>query len=206
MTALVDMTGAHINGLSVLRRGGACGGKPAWICVCHCGNEFQASGTALRTGRAKGCPSCVKEKMIRSATKHGAIGSREYVSYNAMKARCYYEKDKRYPRYGGRGIRVCDRWYESFANFLVDMGPKPSPLHSIERLDGDKNYEPENCIWATPSKQANNRSNNTRIEINGRTQNLTQWAKETGVNRTVILRRMKRGISGHALIIKGSIN
>ena len=85
-------------------------------------------------------------------------------------------------------------------NFLSDMGRKPTPKHSLERMDTNGIYEPSNCVWATLEQQANNRSNNTRIEINGRTQNLTQWAKETGLNRTVILRRMQRGLSGEALI------
>ena len=206
MSVLIDMSGTNVNGISVLSRYGSMGGKPAWNCTCHCGKEFQASGTALRLGKTTGCQSCVKEKMARLATKHGAVGSPEYISYNAMKSRCNNPKDKRYQRYGGRGIRICDRWMDSFSNFLSDMGQKPSSLHSIERLDGDKGYEPGNCVWATKFEQANNRSNNTRIEIDGRTQNINQWAKETGVNRTVILRRMKRGISGLELITKGVIN
>lgn len=121
-----------------------------------------------------------------------------------MKQRCSDPRGKRYARYGGRGITVCERWANSFANFLEDMGPQPFPGSSIERIDMDKNYEPGNCIWASREVQANNRSNNNRIEINGRTQNLTQWARETGIHRTVIYRRIQRGLSGEALIQKGT--
>lgn len=144
------------------------------------------------------------QRRVDAATKHGGVGSREYVSYCAMKQRCNDPSNKRYARYGGRGIRVCDRWLESFANFLADMGPQPSVKHSIERKDTDKNYEPSNCVWATNDDQANNRSNNTRIEIDGRVQNLTQWARESGVHRTVISRRIKRGLTGASLIKKES--
>lgn len=122
------------------------------------------------------------------------------MSYSAMKARCYDPNNKRYSRYGGRGIKVCDRWIDSYANFLLDMGRKPTCRHTLERRELDGDYEPANCVWATLEDQANNKSNNTRIEIDGRVQNIGQWARETGVNRTVILRRMQRGLKGLALI------
>jgi hypothetical protein len=205
MATAIDMTGVVINGISVVAKDGSRDGKVLWKCLCPCGNEFLAIGTSLRLGKARGCTACAKKNVIAAATKHNAIGTREYVTYNAMKARCYNPKDKRYECYGGRGITICDRWLGSFPLFLSDMGSKPSPHHSIERMNGDKGYEPGNCVWATLSEQANNRSNNTRIEIDGRTQNLIQWSKEAGVNRTVILRRMKRGITGAALINKGVI-
>jgi hypothetical protein len=120
-----------------------------------------------------------------------------------MKARCYNPLDKRYQRYGGRGIVVCARWLESFNNFIKDMGMQPTAMHSIERKNGDMGYEPGNCVWATKIEQANNRSNNTVIEIEGRAQTMTQWSRESGINRTVILRRMKRGFTGASLIKKG---
>lgn len=204
MTRLIEMTGEVINGVRVTCRDSAPHGKPSWRCVCQCGNEFIAVGSSLRAGRTKSCPPCTKSRVIAAATKHNAIGSREYITYHAMKSRCYYERNKRYARYGGRGIKVCQRWLESFNNFLEDMGPIPSPGHSIERIDVDGDYEPSNCVWATKAEQANNRSNNNLIEISGRTQTIAQWAHETGVNRTVIFRRLKRGLSGEALIHKGT--
>lgn len=200
MTQMVDMAGTTWHGVRVLDRAGHHNGKPAWRCLCKCGEHFIADGTSLRLGKRKGCANCAKESAIRSATKHGDIGSREYVAYSAMKSRCYDSSNKRYARYGGRGIKVCDRWLESYQNFLEDMGRQPSARHTLERINLDGHYEPSNCKWATMVEQANNRSNNTRIEIEGRTQTLTQWSRETGVNRTVILRRMKRGLSGVALI------
>ena len=204
MTMLVDMTGAVLGGIRVLGRDAPKGGKPAWECSCHCGARFSATGTALRLGKTTGCPACVREARIRSATKHGDVGSREYIAYGSMKSRCYDPANKRYARYGGRGIVVCDRWLAAYSNFLFDMGRQPSLKHTLERIDLNGNYEPANCVWATLIEQANNRSNNTRIEIDGRTQTMTQWSRDTGVNRTVILRRMKRGLSGPALIEKAN--
>lgn len=201
----IDMTGATLSGVNVIAKAGSHKGKVVWQCLCTCGALFEAVGTALRSGKTKGCKPCSKARVIEAITKHGLVGSREYHSYNAMKSRCLNPSDKRYPRYGGRGISICDRWLESFSNFIADMGMQPSAEHSIERIDCDKWYEPANCVWATRFEQANNRSNNTRIEIGGRTQTLTQWSRESGVNRTVILRRMKRGISGLSLIHKGII-
>lgn len=203
MTALVDMAGATVNGISVLERVGHVAGRPGWRCRCTCGKTFDAAGVSLRDGSVKGCARCAHARRSASATKHGGVGTREYVCYSAMKQRCNDTANKRYARYGGRGIAVCTRWADSFANFLEDMGPQPSPLHSIERMNSDKNYEPGNCVWATKEVQANNRSNNTRIEIGGRIQTLTQWARETGIHRTVISRRIQRGITGLALIKKG---
>lgn len=199
----VDMAGTTINGIFVIARNGSGNGKALWNCRCACSAVFPAIGTALRQGRLHGCPKCAKARIVAAATKHGLVGTREYNSYNAMKSRCYNPKDKRYSRYGGRGIEVCERWLESFTNFISDMGMQPSSDHSIERVERDKSYEPGNCVWATRVEQANNRSNNTVLEINGRTQTMVQWSRESGVNRTVILRRMKRGIVGESLINKG---
>jgi hypothetical protein len=120
-----------------------------------------------------------------------------------MKERCFNANSKAFKYYGGRGITVCPEWREDFDSFYRDMGPRPSDMHTIDRINNDGNYEPGNCIWASKAAQANNRSNNTVIEIEGRTQPMTQWARESGVNRTVILKRMKRGLTGAPLIKKG---
>lgn len=205
MVAAIDMTGKKLCGLNIISSAGSRDGKLDWNCQCHCGNIFVARGTSLRSNQVSGCPACSLEKCKSLLTTHGGCYSKEYIAYGAMKQRCYYQKNKRYNRYGGRGITVCHRWLESFENFLADMGEKPSDDHSIERIDNNGNYEPGNCRWATRVEQANNRKNNTRIEINGRIQNLTQWSKESGINRTVILRRLKRGITGIKLITKGII-
>jgi hypothetical protein len=124
---------------------------------------------------------------------HGSGGSPEYRAWKNMLTRCLYKCHKDYHRYGGRGITVCERWRTSFANFLADMGLKPSPKHSIDRIDGSGNYEPSNCRWATQSEQMSNTSRNVNITFRGMTRNLSQWCELLGVSREMVRGRLARG-------------
>lgn len=108
-----------------------------------------------------------------------------------MKSRCERTNSRYYADYGGRGIKVCQRWQE-FANFLADMGQPPAG-HTIERKDNDGGYEPDNCFWANRKGQANNRRSNRLIEVNGVSKTLQQWADEVGLNRSTISERLKTG-------------
>jgi hypothetical protein len=117
----------------------------------------------------------------------------EYFAWAAMKARCYNPSHPGYARYGERGIRICDRWLESFDNFLADMGPRLSPEHSIDRIDNDGDYAPENCRWATRREQACNRSSNVRLEYAGESMVLKDWAARTGLHPMCISLRLHRG-------------
>jgi hypothetical protein len=111
-----------------------------------------------------------------------------------MKARCYNHNEKCYPRYGGRGIRVSERWVHSFENFITDMGPRPSKEHSLDRYpDGDGDYGPSNCRWATLFQQARNKRNNTFLTFNGKTQCITDWALELGQTVPTLAKRIGRG-------------
>lgn len=113
----------------------------------------------------------------------------ERVSWNAMKARCYSMKHPKYHQYGGRGIEVCERWL-TFENFLADMGPKPTSRHTIERRDSNGNYEPFNCYWATYAEQMRNVTRNVNITIDGVTKCVTDWASESGVDRSTVYNRL----------------
>jgi len=119
--------------------------------------------------------------------------SKSYDSWAHMKARCGNKKNNKYPRYGGRGIAVCKRWMR-FKNFLEDMGEKPNGT-SIDRIDNDGNYEPSNCRWATPSEQANNKSNNRVISFYGKSMSVSGWAKELGIPFVTLRMRLHRGWS-----------
>ena len=122
----------------------------------------------------------------------------EYRTWRAMKARCHNTIDPKCANYGGRGIRVCERWANSFEAFLEDMGRKPSPRHSIDRVDNDGNYEPSNCRWATPKEQANNqrlKRSARMVEWNGKTQTMSDWARELGISVTLIHYRLEKGWS-----------
>lgn len=108
-----------------------------------------------------------------------------------MRKRCYNENVIRYPEYGGRGIRVCSAWKESFAIFLADMGERPEGT-TLDRLDLDGDYEPENCRWADKTEQANNKSNSHRISLNGVTRTAAEWSRETGIPARIIRQRISR--------------
>lgn len=131
---------------------------------------------------------------------HGLTNSSEYRIWGKMKTRCFDKNTPIFHRYGGRGITVCDRWANSFENFLSDMGLRPTAKHSIDRIDNDGNYEPGNCRWATAKEQANNRSSSILIAINGATKPLSVWADEYGLSRAVIAARISNGDSGESLI------
>ena len=132
---------------------------------------------------------------------HGMHQSPEWNAWIAMKQRCFNPNHKRYSYYGGRGITISDRWKNSFTNFFADMGLKPSPKHSIDRIDNDGNYSAENCRWATPKEQANNQRSNRLITIGCVTLNVTQWAREMGFNTGVIYTRLKLGWSERDAIL-----
>jgi hypothetical protein len=128
-----------------------------FLCKCECGNEKIIHLTNLNNGSTKSC-GCLNKLLVSKRNKtHGDSTSQEYATWKRMKRRCDYEKGNRWEHYGGRGIKVCNRWLNSYENFLQDMGRKPSPQHSIDRINPDGNYEPSNCRWATSKQQANNK-------------------------------------------------
>lgn len=114
--------------------------------------------------------------------------------FDSMHSRCYDPKSDRFYRYGARGIYVCDRWHD-FNTYYADMGDPPDPGYSIDRIDNDGPYSPENCRWATGSQQARNRKDTHKITVDGVTQSLTGWAESSGIPRTAIQRRLQRGWS-----------
>lgn len=152
----VDISGKRFGRLTVVRltderRNHHC----VWECICDCGSMAMVSGSSLRSGVTKSCGCLSLEVKVARFTKHGMEGTRTYRSWVAMRARCNNPKTRDYASYGGRGITVCERW-ESFENFLEDMGERP-PGKSLDRINNDLGYLPDNCRWATAKEQANNR-------------------------------------------------
>lgn len=119
--------------------------------------------------------------MEKCVNKNGDSSLPEYFIWSAMKDRCYNDKCNRWSTHGARGIVVCDRWRNSFKNFYADMGPRIDPKLSLERIDNDGPYSPENCKWATDREQAENRRTTHRITLNGKTQSLKAWCRDFGV-------------------------
>lgn len=161
------------------------GTRTKWLCMCDCGNKRVVHSAHLRTGFTQSCGCLFREKV----TKHGMHRSPEYGIYNSMLQRCHNPRDKGYRLYGGRGIQVCQRWRESFEAFFADMGTKPTPAHSLDRIDNDRNYDPSNCRWATPEEQANNKRNT--FLVGDRT--ATEAVQATGLTRTGIYHRVRTG-------------
>lgn len=114
-----------------------------------------------------------------------------YASWASMKTRCYNKNSNSYKYYGAKGITVCDRWLHSFENFMADMGPKPGPSYSIDRIDGSGNYEPGNCRWATKLEQQNNTIFNNMIEFGGKVQSISQWARGIEITPASLRARLK---------------
>ncbi len=124
--------------------------------------------------------------------QHGMRHSPEYRSWVHMKDRCLRPTDKSYLRYGSRGIKICDKWLNSFTAFYNDMGNKPSAGHSLDRIDNDGNYEPGNCRWSTSKEQANNRRSNRPVTYNGETRSAKEWANSTGIDYNTLRQRLFR--------------
>jgi hypothetical protein len=193
-TNFKDMTGARCGRLTVIRREGSDGRLQAkWLCKCDCGDEKVVHGSALRSGNTLSCGCLHRERSAAAATIHGGTYLAEFTIWQCMKARCDDASD---PRYGGRGIRVCDRWIASFEAFLADMGHRPSDGHSIDRYpNADGHYEPGNCRWATLTEQARNRHTNVYLELDGVRLLVQEWAERKGMAYQTLWARLKLGWS-----------
>jgi hypothetical protein len=160
-----------------------------------CGKSFSASLDRVRRAplNLPNCSrSCAFKNRIHPRLRHGqsiGVESKEYRAWLAMRNRCYRPKDKKYHRYGGRGISVCARWH-IFENFLSDVGFAPSPKHTLGRIENDGNYEPGNVEWQTTKTQGNNTSTNRPITAFRRTQTLAQWSDETSLSSGTIAKRI----------------
>jgi len=163
-----------------------------FVCLCVCGTQTVAQLGSLRSRSVQSCGCLHREVLLAVNTKHGMAGTSIYTSWSMIVQRCTNPKNKAFDRYGGRGIKACDRWLK-FENFLADMGERPTPQHSIDRIDNDLGYSPENCKWSTRKEQANNKRNNRPITFDGETLNLNQWMAKLGMKTSTFFSRLNNG-------------
>lgn len=194
---IVRMDGKRFGYLTVLRREGSerAAGKrhrATWLCQCECGQTVVVRGDKLRQGYKKSCG--LNGHHYRSVFVESSRAEKRV--WNGMLQRCYNPKSDAWEHYGGRGIRVCKRWKNSFSNFLSDVGPRPSSLHSIDRFpDMNGNYEPNNCRWATAKEQGRNKRDTVMVVFRGETISVTDYAEKIGIKAKMIKRRLERGWS-----------
>lgn len=201
-----DLTGQVFGRWTVLRFAEIRGPQRTafWLCRCECGTQRMVSTAQLcrRYAASKSC-GCLRMDTI---TKHGHSDAakprrtRTYRTWMGMTRRCRDANCPAFHNYGGRGIKVCQRWRESFVAFLEDMGECPSNLHSIERIDNDGDYCPENCRWATMAEQRRNSRQNLFLEYRGETLTLTDWARRLGMPKSTLFGRLKMGWSVEAAL------
>lgn len=192
MTRKIDLTGQIFGRLTVIKRViNDSGGNCRWLCKCECGNIKEIVGTVLRDRRSTSCGCLHKEVVSKTMSTHKLTNTPLYRVYRSMKERCSNPHSEFYPIYGGRGITVCDDWrhyYLSFYNWANENGYRKGL--SIERIDNNGNYCPENCKWATMKEQANNKRNNVLITYNNKVMSVTEAARLSGINHSTLNSRV----------------
>ena len=197
MPELIDLTGMRFGRLTVISHAGkASYGENRWHCKCDCGTETIVFGNLLRNGSSKSCGCLARELSSSRNRTHGMTNTRLFDIWHGMKARCCRPTAPNYSLYGGRGISVCEEWKNDFTVFYEwAMSHGYADGLTLDRIDNDGNYSPDNCRWADGKTQANNKSTNRLITANGETHTLTQWAEILDVIPESLSARLKRGWS-----------
>lgn len=188
MGAKLDLTGATFGRLTVIHKAGRKDARVMWACRCECGAETMTPTILLRNGHSRSC-GCLKREMAADRKRtHGMKGTREYRLWQNMRWRCESQNSDDWADYGGRGIKVCERWGK-FENFFADVGRVPDGM-SLDRINVDGNYEPGNVRWATPRQQAQNKRTNVLITWRGETHCLVEWERRLGVREGLLQARI----------------
>jgi hypothetical protein len=167
-------------------------GRVRWRCNCDCGSTVVIIGNHLASGNTKSCGCISREKKALRFTQHGYYGTPTHTSWQTAKQRCFNPNSPEFHNYAGRGITMCQKWANDFAEFLRDMGERPNGK-TLDRIDNDGNYEPGNCRWATPRQQLNNTRRNMVLELNGERMTAIQWSRHLGLSARTIHDRIRKG-------------
>ncbi len=190
------MEGERFHNLTALHPDPSCGTK--WVFRCDCGVEKSISKSKVVSGQTVTCGSCEyhSKHLAKAKTTHGGAYTRFYELYKGMIKRCYYEKAINYHQYGGRGIYVCDEWrhdFQAFREWSESHGWREGL--TLDRIDNDGPYSPDNCRWVDEVVQGNNRSTNKILEFRGESKTASQWADKLGIPRKTLYERLRRGWS-----------
>lgn len=200
MNRAIDLTGQRFGRLKAIERAeNTKDNKAQWICECECGSTVVVSASNLRRKSTKSC-GCLRSEMATQHLtignhnrKHGLTGTKLYVLWQCMKQRCTNPLSKDYKDYGGRGVAVCDEWlndFQAFYNWSYANGFKEGL--SIDRINVNGNYEPNNCRWVDTKEQANNKRNNHILTYNEETHTVAEWSKITGIKYNTLLNRINK--------------
>lgn len=189
-----DLTKQTFNRWTIIEHAGKTKwGASLWLCRCSCGNKHIVNGANIVNGQSKSCGCLNIERSRNASCTHDKSRTPEYRIWANMIHRCINPNSQSFENYGKRGIEVCDTWINSFTNFIEDMGKRPSDKYSIDRIDNNGNYSPDNCKWSTKKEQCNNRRNNNIINLDDKKQTLAQWAVELNIHESTIRRRLRSG-------------
>lgn len=201
MTKAIDHAGIRYGRLVATSKAeNSRSGRIRWNCTCDCGNSVVVQTNALVSGNTRSC-GCIHDEVRKTARKtHGMRKTSLYNIWNGIKIRCTNKNSAAYKDYGGRGITVCDRWLNSFENFFADMGDRPSAQHSIDRINNDLGYSPDNCRWATKGEQSRNTRKNIFLEHDGLLLCVSDWSSMYGICDDTIIHRIRNGWSASGAI------
>lgn len=207
MTKTEAAIGQRFGRLVVLRVAGHDAARRArYACRCDCGRDVEIAAHSVIGGSSTSCGCRNREVASARLKKHGRSRTAEHRTWLRIRDRCSNPDAIGFPRYGGAGVKVCDRWNDpqtGFEAFLADMGERPSPRHSIDRIDNARGYEPGNCRWATVTEQANNKRSNHRVTCRGETLTVAQWARRVGMKRDVLKQRLRAGWPAERALTEG---
>lgn len=166
-----------------------------WFCKCDCGNDTTVQAANLKGGHVKSCGCLCRERLVETKTTHGKSDHHLYNIWLNMKRKCYDSNHKDFKNHGGKNIKVCDRWLDSFENFFNDVGERPTKDHVIYRIDRHDDFNPSNCRWVTKIKQNNYRENTVYLIVDGVTKSRSEWVRISNVNLGTLRKRIKLGWS-----------